>query len=134
MTIYFINLFEAGNHLERFKKAFANHMKPPTDSIGAANAGAAANGSTALPIDVLIQVSTHYHHLVEDEKGKGRMHNNLSPREVSKVIKEGYETLALPGMDGLDRWDRFREGDERGLLKRAARVAVEDSKRLLKTT
>ena len=130
----FYKLVEAGEYLERFKKAFANQMKPLTDQFGDVNAAVAPNGSSTSPIDVLIQVSTHYHDLVEGEKGKGRMRNNMSPREVSKVIKQGYETLTLPGMDGLDRWDRFREGDERGLLKRAARVAVEDSKRLLKTS
>lgn len=130
----FYKLVEAGEYLERFKKVFANQMKPTTDQVGAPNAVAATNGSATMPIDVLIQVSTHYHDLVEGEKGKGRMRNNMSPREVSRVIKQGYETLTLPGMEGLDRWDRFREGDERGLLKRAARVAVEDSKRLLKTS
>lgn len=131
----FYKLVEAGDYLERFKKAFASHMKPPsTNASGAQNVSSAMNGSNILPIDVLIQVSTHYHDLVEGEKGKGRMGNNMSPREVSKVIKQGYETLNLPGMEGLDRWDRFREGDERSLLKRAARVAVEDSKRLLKTS
>ena len=127
----FYKLVEAGDYLERFKKAFASHMRAPADALGAQNVPP-TNGLTILPIDVLIQVSTHYHDLVEGEKGKGRMGNNMSPREVSKVIKQGYETLSLPGMEGLDRWDRFREGDERGLLKRAARVAVEDTKRLLK--
>ena len=130
----FYKLVEAGEYLERFKKAFINHMKPPADTAGAVNVTPAANGSTNLPIDVLIQVSTHYHDLVDGEKGKGRIGNNMSPREVSKVIKQGYETLSLPGMEGLDRWDRFREGDERGLLKRAARVAVDDTKRRLKAS
>ena len=127
----FYKLVEAGEYLERFKKAFASHMKPPADKVGAVNVAPTANGSTTSPIDVLIQVSAHYSELVEGEKGKGRMGNNMSPREVSKVIKQGYETLSLPGLEGLDRWDRFREGNEKGLLKRAARVAVEDTKRLL---
>lgn len=127
----FYKLVEAGDYLERFKTAFAGHMKPTTNTLGA-HSPPATNGSATLPIDVLIQVSTHYHDLVEGEKGRGRIGNNLSPREVSKVIKQGYDTLSLPGTDGLDRWDRFREGDERSSLKRAARVAVEDSKRLLK--
>ena len=128
----FYKLVEAGDYLARFKKAYAAHMKPPSDALGSQTATTNASASTTLPIDVLIQVSTHYHELVEGEKGKGKMGNNMSPREVSKVIRQGYETLSLPGMEGLDRWDRFREGDERGLLKRAARVAVDDTKRLLK--
>ena len=128
----FYKLVEAGEQLHRFKQAFVGHMKPSNHPSGVHNVTTSTNGSGTLPIDVLIQVSSHYHDLVEGEKGKGRIGNNLSPREVTKVIKQGYESLNLPGMEGLDRWDRFREGDERSLLKRAARVAVEDSKRLLK--
>lgn len=125
----FYKLVEAGDYLSRFKKAFHMHLTQPNEIIGAAS-----NGSTAAPIDILIQVSTHYHDLVETEKGKGRMGNNMSPREVSKVIRQGYDTLSLPAMEGLDRWDRFREGDERGMLKRVARVAVEDTKKLLRSS
>ncbi len=105
------------------------HLTEPSQNINASS-----NGPTTAPIDILIQVATHYHDLVEAEKGKGRMGNNMSPREVSKVIRQGYDTLNLPVMEGLDRWDRFREGDERGMLKRVARVAVEDTKKLLRAT
>lgn len=125
----FYKLVEAGDYLSRFKKAFHMHLRPPSD-----HSSATSNGSTTAPIDILIQVATHYHDLVEAEKGKGRMGNNMSPREVSKVIRQGYDTLSLPAMEGLDRWDRFREGDERGMLKRVARVAVEDTKKLLRAS
>lgn len=122
----FYKLVEAGDYLNRFKKAFQPHLPSPE----ALNAN--PTGPITAPIDILIQVAAHYHDLVEAEKGKGRMSSNLSPKEVSKVIRQGYETLSLPAMDGLDRWDKFREGDERGMLKRVARVAVEDTKRLLR--
>lgn len=125
----FYKLVEAGDYLSRFKKAFHMHLTEPSQNINASS-----NGPTTAPIDILIQVATHYHDLVEAEKGKGRMGNNMSPREVSKVIRQGYDTLNLPVMEGLDRWDRFREGDERGMLKRVARVAVEDTKKLLRAT
>lgn len=124
----FYKLVETGDYLNRFKKAFQVHLRTPQSLI------VDPTGSTTAPIDVLIHVSAHYHDLVEAEKGKGRMSNNLSPREVSKVIRQGYETLSLPSMDGLDRWDRFREGDERGMLKRVARMAVEDTKKLLRAS
>ncbi|KAM0806194.1 hypothetical protein BDR22DRAFT_827971 [Usnea florida] len=123
----FYKLVEAGEYLSRFKKAFHTHVTQRSESIGATS-----NGSTTAPIDILIQVAAHYHDLVEAEKDNGRMGNNLSPREVSKVIRQGYDTLSLPFVEGLDRWDRFREGDERGMLKRVARVAVEDTKKLLR--
>ena len=122
----FYKLVESGEYLDRFKKAFHSHLKTPETST------TSANKSTDAPIDILIRVSGHYHDLVEAEKAKGRMSNNMSPREVSKVIKLGYESLTLPAMDGLDRWDRFREGDEKNMLKRVVRVAVEDTKKLLR--
>ena len=123
----FYKLVEAGDFLSRFKKAFHMHLSQAND-----HNSATLNGPTTAPIDILIQVAAHYHDLVEAEKSKGRMGNNMSPREVSKIIRQGYENLSLPAMEGLDRWDRFREGDERGMLKRVARVAVEDAKKLLR--
>ena len=125
----FYKLVEAGDYLSRFKKAF--HMYLPQASE---NISSASNGPSTAPIEILMQVAAHYHDLVEAEKGKGRMGNNMSPREVSKVIRQGYDNLSLPAMEGLDRWDIFREGDEKGMLKRVARVAVEDTKRLLRSS
>lgn len=125
----FYKLVEAGDYLSRFKKAFHMHLTQPSE-----NNSATSNGATMAPIDILIQVAAHYHDLVEIEKGNGRIGNNMSPREVSKVIRQGYDTLNLPAIEGLDRWDRFREGDERGMLKRVARVAVEDTKKLLRAS
>ncbi|KAL6717604.1 hypothetical protein ACLMJK_005519 [Lecanora helva] len=122
----FYKLVESGDYLTRFKTAFASHLRQPEASK------TNSNGLAIAPIDILVQVAAHFHGLVEEEKGKGRMSNNLSPREVSKVIRHGYETLSLPSMEGLDRFDRFREGDERNMLKRVARSAVEDSKKILR--
>lgn len=130
----FYKLVEAGEWLQKFKVAFQDQWSASSTANDAPNGGSAAAGPKQHPIEVLLQVSTHYHTLVEEEKGKGKVGKNPSPREVSKVIRQGYETLSLPGMEGLDRWDRFREGDERSMLKRAARYAVEDTRRLLGTS
>lgn len=121
----FYKLVEAGDILTRFKKAYG----PLVDEVPP---NSAATGAKVPPVDTLIQVSSHYHDLVSAERSKGRLGNNPSPREVSKIIPQGYESLSLLAMDGLDRWDRFREGEERGMLKRAARIAVEDAKRFVK--
>lgn len=124
----FYKLVEAGHYLPRFKEAFQSHITPPPSASTTTN-----NGPTGTPpIDLLIYVSTHYHTLLEAEKEKGRMGKNLSPREVGKIIRFGSETLQVPPAEGLDRWPRYREGDERGLLKRIARVAVEDTRRLVR--
>lgn len=86
------------------------------------------------PIDVLLAVSTHYRSLLEAEKGKGKMGQNLSPREVSRLIRQGYEGLVLPEGDGmgLDEWQKYREGEERGMVKRVGRTAVEDVRTLVR--
>ncbi|KAK3060101.1 hypothetical protein LTS18_009364 [Coniosporium uncinatum] len=107
----FYKLVETGDILKTFRDSF-NLSK---------------NGS----MDVLISVSDHYFSLLEgSEKGKTKS-KSLSPREVNKVIKQGYETLSIQARDGLDSWERFREADHRAVLKGIARVAVEDSKSLV---
>jgi len=79
-------------------------------------------------------VSNHYRSLLETEKGKGKMGQNLSPREVSRLIRQGYEGLVLPEGDGmaLDGWQKYREGEERGMVKRVGRTAVEDVRALVR--
>ena len=124
----FYKLVEAGDYLTRFKQVFADQLGHHSNTNGS-YAPMVPNGRTTAPIDLLIQVSGHYHRLVQEERSKGRLGNNPSPREVGKIIRGGYESLSLPAMEGLDLWNRFREGEERGLLKRAARLAVEDTKR-----
>jgi len=86
------------------------------------------------PIDVLLAVSSHYRSLLEAEKGKGKMGQNLSPREVSRLIRQGYEGLILPEGDrmALDGWQKYREGEERGMVKKAGRTAVEDVRALVR--
>lgn len=61
------------------------------------------------------------------------MSKTMSPREVGRVIRNGYETLVLPDGEGmaLDGWDKFREGDQRGMVKRLGRIAVEDVRRIV---
>lgn len=88
------------------------------------------NDNTMNSIATLINVSHHYQDLLDSEKTKGK--NNFSPREVNNVIKKGYETLSIESKEGLDRWEKFREADEKTVLKKIARVAVEDVRRLLR--
>lgn len=52
-------------------------------------------------------------------------------REVGRVIQSGYETLSITAREGLERWEAYREVDHRNVLKRLAKVAVEDVKVLL---
>ncbi|KAF2497589.1 DUF1741-domain-containing protein [Lophium mytilinum] len=106
----FYKLVETGDILTKFRDAF--------------------DLSSSHSMETLINVSKHYYTLLEGDKGKAKG-KNLSPREVSKVIKQGYDTLSIQIKEGLDSWDRFREVDHRNVLKRLSRVAVEDARSLI---
>ena len=80
-------------------------------------------------IDTLINVSTHYKQLLAaDPKRKP---SNLTTQEVTDVIKQGYETLSIQAKEGLDTWERYREADERTVLKKMARAAVGDARAMI---
>lgn len=104
----FYKLVESGDILPKFREAFSL-------------------GSESGSMQTLINVSSHYQSLLQssDRKSKSK---HLSPQEVSAVIKQGYETLSIDASEGLDRWEKFREADHKPLLKKIARVVVEDAK------
>jgi hypothetical protein len=80
-------------------------------------------------INTLIGVSTHYQELIDSQRAKKE---HLSPREVSKIIKQGYETLSLEGKEGPEAAESgYREVEFRSMLKRVARVAVADAANLV---
>ena len=79
-------------------------------------------------INILISVSTHYHDLLQAQHGR-KVHQ--SPASVQKVIKQGYETLSIDTTEDLGRWERWREGNWKGQLKRIVRTVVEDAKRVV---
>ncbi|GAB7329524.1 hypothetical protein MBLNU13_g01293t2 [Cladosporium sp. NU13] len=80
-------------------------------------------------INTLIGVSTHYRNLI-DEHHKGKS-ANLSPAEVAKIIKTGYETLSIETREGLEIGKPFREADSKSVVKKVTRVAVADAARLV---
>ncbi|EYE99834.1 ARMH3 family protein [Aspergillus ruber CBS 135680] len=98
-------------------------------------------------IDTLIAVSTHFYTLLfhEDKEktapveGEGESaapipasrKKNLSPREVHRIISQGYDTLSIQPPEGLSAWTRWREADWKTELKRSARCAVEDARVLV---
>ncbi|KAL5385989.1 hypothetical protein DPSP01_004425 [Paraphaeosphaeria sporulosa] len=108
----FYKLVETGDILTKFRDAF--------------------DLSSSSSMQTLVNVSGHYHALLEGKgaSGGGSGKKNLSPKEVSSVIKQGYETLSIEAGEGLERWERYREAEWKGVLKRVARVVVEDAKAL----
>lgn len=105
----FYKLVETGDILTKFRNAF---------DLGKSSS-----------MQTLVNVSGHYHALLESKEGNAGK-KILSPKEVSSVIKQGYETLSIEAGEGLDRWERFREADWKVALKKVARAAVEDAKKL----
>ena len=130
----FYKVVEAGDTLHKFRAAY--HLSD--------------NSS----LETLLSVNRHYVALLNGgdakgqngsaagkDKGKGGSAGlgrglgrsaNLSAREVSRVIKQGYDTLSIEAKEGLDRWERFREGDRKALMKKIARTVVEDARGLLR--
>ncbi|KAI9820691.1 MAG: hypothetical protein M1827_005060 [Pycnora praestabilis] len=108
----FYKLVEIGDTLVKFRDAYDLDSRP-TNSIA-----------------TLISVSEHYNALLESSASKARS-KNLSPKDVGKVIKQGYETLSIQAKEGLDGWANFREADERVVLKKVTRVVVADVQALL---
>lgn len=114
----FYKLVESAPVLEAIKKSFS--IKPE-------------GSATSVPIDVLIQTAKHFHAILEQEKGVGRLRNMVSSRDVHRVIRDGYESLEVPDLVGMgvEDFDLWREGEERGLVKRIGRGCVEDVRRLV---
>lgn len=103
-------------------------------------------------IDTLVNVSTHYKEMLAEKGGVGgkgdaggagkegesgqattgpavgrrAAGSQLTSLQVAEVIKQGYETLSIQAKEGLDSWEKYREADERSLLKKMARTAVAD--------
>ncbi|KIW06437.1 hypothetical protein, variant 1 [Verruconis gallopava] len=119
----FYKLVETGDILTKFRDAY---------SLGPSKSGTSSSGdSAASSVETLISVSRHYHALLEgDGRTKGK--KNLSPREVGKVIQSGYESLSISAREGLDTWEKYREADHRNVLKRMARIVIDDTKSLVK--
>ncbi|KAK4953179.1 hypothetical protein LTR10_008885 [Elasticomyces elasticus] len=83
------------------------------------------SGDKQAAINTLIGVSQHYAELIESQKAKKE---HLSPREVQKIIRQGYDTLNVEAKDGDQAQVRgFREADHRSELKKIVRVVVADA-------
>lgn len=123
-------------------------------------AAAVSNDVHVAAVDTLLSVSTHFYTLLFHSEGGGGgggestaatsvtpspkadgeptpvalpaiKKKNLSPREVHRIIKQGYDTLSIQPPEGLTTWSRWRETEWKSELKRAARCAVDDARQLV---
>lgn len=105
----FYKVFESGEVLANFKENY---------QLGSRHSNS---------IDTLINVSAHYKQLLTERGSSAKkLPSNLTTHQVTEVIKQGYETLSIQAKEGLDTWERFREADDRILLKNMARTTVSD--------
>ncbi|KAI1341704.1 DUF1741-domain-containing protein [Xylariaceae sp. FL0016] len=102
----FYKVVESGDVLVKFRDTH-NLASRPSNSIG-----------------TLVGVNTHYKAMLDSGGSK----KNVTSSQVADVIKQGYETLSIQAKEGLDGWERYREADERTLLKKMARATVNDVK------
>ncbi|KAK6845301.1 membrane protein [Apiospora arundinis] len=107
----FYKTVESGDLLIKFRDTY-NLANRPSNSI-----------------DTMISVTTHYKSMLD----AGGSKKNLTSIQVTEVIKQGYETLSIQAKEGLDGWERYREADERTLLKKMARATVGDVKIMMES-
>ena len=157
----FYKLVETGPILTRFREAYTKKKSStisPSASSGPSSERPSAPHYHS--IDTLIKVSTHFHSLLFlPEKDKSDTaastptssnpttgdstapvtpaaiatirKKNLSPREVHEIIRQGYDTLSIHSHEGLNTWEKWREADRKLELKRIARCAVEDVRKVV---
>ncbi|KAK5136033.1 hypothetical protein LTR08_004287 [Meristemomyces frigidus] len=120
----FYKLVESGDALAKFRDTYFFSSTTPTITTTAT----AVETRSRAHVETLVGVSKHYQTLIESERAK---REHLTPREVSKIIKQGYETLSLEsaqeGGGGQLAHDGFREVEHKVELKRIARVVVGDA-------
>lgn len=80
------------------------------------------------PINTLVGVSKHYQELIESQRARKE---HLSPREIGKIIKQGYDTLSIDMKEDVDEVERYREADHKVELKKIVRVVVVDAATLV---
>lgn len=153
----FYKIVETGPIITRFRDVYkltpSPHppIPPPTETPK--RSPPADDATNVAAIDTLISVCTHFQSLLfqtnsprptsPTTNGAGAdtpaslsaipaaRKKNLSPREVHQIIKQGYETLSIQTREGLNNWEKRREADWKLELKRVARYAVDDARRLV---
>ena len=112
----FYKVVESGDLLSKFQATYSLRSRPSNS------------------ISTLLSVSTHYKSMLEGSSGAGKASaKHLTSTQVAEVIKQGYETLSIQAKEGLDGWERYREADERVVLKKLARAAVSDVRGLVES-
>lgn len=141
----FYKLVETGPIITKFRDVYS--LKPMGSSSSISKPLDSNKDIHVAAVQTLISVSTHFYALLFNP-GKNvyakpdgdpqspvpipaAQKKNLSPREVHRIIKQGYDTLSIQPPEGLSAWTRYRETDWKLELKRATRCAVDDASQLI---
>lgn len=143
----FYKLVETGPIISKFRDVYS--LKPSTNKKST-TADITNRDIHVGAIETLISVSTHFYSLLfnEDKSGAAAaaaaadndsvaapipaaQKKNLSPKEVHRIISQGYDTLSIQPPEGLSAWTKWREADLKTDLKKAARCSVEDARELV---
>lgn len=151
----FYKLVETGPIISKFRHAYSfSRSNNAAAGVTASKAPDAIsqNEQNSAAIDTLQSVSTHFYTLLFHSEGVDAAavtvatpkadepapvalpsikKKNLSPREVHRIIKQGYDTLSIQPPEGLSAWAKWREAEWKSELKRAARCAVDDARQLV---
>jgi Domain of unknown function (DUF1741) len=87
-------------------------------------------------MNTLLSVCKHYQSLLSEHQ-KTSKSRHLSSEEVTKVIKEGYDSIQIApsspqvaaNVDGIG--GRYKEAEYRGILKKIWRICIADGNVLL---
>ncbi|KAK0321562.1 hypothetical protein LTR82_007530 [Friedmanniomyces endolithicus] len=105
----FYKLVESGDALVKLRDTY--QLGKPDDKKAA--------------INTLIGVSKHYQEVIESHRAKKE---HLSPREIEKIIRQGYDTLNVETQREDQVQGRgFREADIKSEVKRFLKVVVADA-------
>ncbi|KAI4117452.1 MAG: hypothetical protein LQ345_002317 [Seirophora villosa] len=139
----FYKLVETAHVLRKFKAGFfsPSSLLPPRAAVPPTTTTTTPSHSYPPPndsssgtrrIDALIATTAHFERLLDEER-KGKQ--QLGPKEVARVIRKGVESLRVDegSMEGVERWGgRWREVEEKSMLKKVGRKAVEDARRVVR--
>lgn len=151
----FYKLVETGPIIAKFRDVYA--LKPSSSSTPPSSLSKPADANKDIhvaAVETLLSVSTHFYALLFNPGAESKtapngksdgdskdgqavtpipaaQKKNLGPREVHRIIKQGYDTLSIQPPEGLSAWTRYREADWKPDLKRAARCAVDDATQLV---
>jgi Domain of unknown function (DUF1741) len=96
-------------------------------------------------MQTLLTVCKHYQSLLQDHQAKSKS-RHLSSEEVTRIIKQGYDTIQLSGattptipaphvgLDGVGATvggGKYKESEFRGFLKKIWRICIADGTVLL---